>query len=78
MGKWLHNRNPADLIKPRVNKNIEIVADLIKRHKMLQAPVKSEYYGTWYEITIPIGKDHTATLLLSDDAMNEIKRVTEK
>jgi len=39
------------------------------------APSKIELSDEWYELTIGIGKDHTARLLIDDDALRALNAI---
>ena len=58
-----------------INKDTEVITDLVKRHGMAQAPAKMELQGEWFEVLIPIGKNHVAYLYLPDDTIEEIRRM---
>jgi hypothetical protein len=51
---------------------MEKLLNLIKLAKMQRAPYKVERYDTHWSWTIPIGKDHTAEIVMSDEAYNAL------
>jgi hypothetical protein len=69
---WLHGRWPKR--KRHVDRRIELITWLIQNCPIGPAPKKTERHGKWYEIIIPIGKDHVAYLSMSEDAIAEIRR----
>lgn len=40
--------------------------------KLIDAPSKIEYFGKHYEMVIAIGKHHTASLIISEEALNAL------
>jgi len=61
----------------RVNRDIELVTELILRNDTKDAPIRTVRHGKWHECIIPIGKDHVAYLTLPDGAFREIREVWE-
>ena len=62
----------------RVNKDIELITELILRNDAKDAPQKTEYNGKWYQSIIPVGKDHVAYLTFDDDAFQTMRKVWEE
>lgn len=42
-----------------------------------QTPRKREYGGDWVEVTVGIGKDHTAYISMPSDSLEELLKMTE-
>lgn len=57
--------------------HIESVTKLILEFDVASAPKKIQLVDQWYQCIIPIGKNHTAKLLIDDDALEELKRIHE-
>ena len=57
----------------QLNRKIKIK----KGSKLLKAPCKIELVGGHYEIIIGIGKDHTASLIISRDALEALNNGEE-
>jgi len=55
------------LREKRLDKSVEMVTELSLLHQLNPAPVKTERMGKWYEVVIPIGKDHVAYLTMPED-----------
>lgn len=55
----------------KLPKTINIPQGIIAR----LAPSNKAMHGEWYEVLIPIGKDETAYLYLTDDAIAEMKAI---
>jgi hypothetical protein len=41
--------------------------ELVRDEEVFPCPGKTEYYGTWYEFLVPIGKDHIAQIRMSKE-----------
>ena len=52
-------------------KTITIPANIV----LTSAPKNIELYGKWYDLVIGIGNDHTARLLIDDDALRALAMV---
>ena len=61
------------LREKRLDKSVEMVTELSLLHQLNPAPAKTERMGKWYEVVIPIGKDHVAYLTMPEDTLGEIK-----
>ena len=55
---------------------IKRLKDLIINEDMQEAPSKTERYTKHYEWTIAIGKDEVATITMSEEAFEELKKLT--
>jgi hypothetical protein len=62
----------------RVNKDIELITELILRNDAKDAPQKTEYNGKWYQSIIPVGKDHVAYLTFDVDAFQAMRKIWEE
>ena len=62
----------------RVNKDIELLTELILRNDAHDAPTKTERHGKWHECIIPIGNDDVAYLTLTDDAFQVMRKIWEE
>jgi hypothetical protein len=60
-----------------LDKEVEIITDLIQRHGIYTAPAKTGRCGDWFQVVILIGKDHAAYLTLPEDSVDEIRRTWE-
>lgn len=47
---------------------------LLMRNIVQDAPTKVTFYTRHHTITIGIGKDHTATIVLDDDALTKLEK----
>jgi hypothetical protein len=68
----IKQRKPP-LKKKRLPEEVEIVTKLALMFELHDAPVKTERHGKWYEVVIPIGKDHCAYLTMPEDTLEQIK-----
>lgn len=50
--------------------------DLIINDEPLEAPNKREYFTKHYDFIIPIGEDESATITMSKEAFEELKKIT--
>ena len=57
-----------------LGKNIFIPADTV----LTEAPAKIEHYTKHYEVTIGIGPDHTARLIIDEDSVMALRRLEPK
>ena len=57
--------------------HIESVTKLILEFDVADAPRRIELVDKWHQCIIPIGKNHTAQLLIDDEAFEELKRIHE-
>ncbi len=62
----------------RVNRDIELITELILRNDAVVAQKKTIYNGKWYQSTIPVGKDHVAYLTFDDDAFQTMRKIWEE
>lgn len=46
--------------------------------KVVKAPERTERFGVWHQVVLPIGDDHTAFLTMSDDALQALKAQSYK
>jgi len=46
-----------------------------RKTELLSAPRKIELANDWYEVLIPIGNDHTAKLLIDEDAIRALNSI---
>jgi len=53
----------------------KMLYSLIKDENLTEAPAKTELVSTHYEFIIGIGKDHTARIILDEDAYNELLKI---
>jgi len=80
-GEYLKQRRAkgySDPIFPRlrrVNRDIELVTDLVLRNDVHDAPAKTERQGKWYECVIPIDKDHVAYLTIPEDSFRAMQEI---
>lgn len=64
--------------------NIELLAKLINQERVANkgtlhdAPVKTERFGKHYSVLIGIGKDHTAEITLTDDALEALDSIVNE
>lgn len=49
-----------------------LLLSIIHRSVVLDAPKKTEYFTPHKEITVAIGKDNTARIILDNDALDEL------
>ena len=52
--------------------HLDAVSSLILQFDVAPAATKVERFGKHYECLIPIGKDHTAVLVLDDEAFDAL------
>jgi hypothetical protein len=55
--------------------SINELNSIICNHKVSEAPRTMKLVGPWKICTVAIGKDHTATLLIDDDSMEELNNI---
>jgi septal ring factor EnvC (AmiA/AmiB activator) len=55
--------------------SINELNSIICNHKVSEAPHIMKLVGGWKICTIAIGKDHTATLLIDDESLAELKNM---
>jgi hypothetical protein len=58
--------------------DIELLAELIKRNNIHEAPSSTIRYGKHYESLIAIGDNHTAFLTIIDDAYEHLIKEYQK
>ena len=56
---------------------LKCLKDLIRGEDLVEAPKTVEYIGKCYEFIVAIGADETATIILSEEALKELSRITE-
>ena len=56
----------------------ELLAYLIAKNKISEAPSKIELYTEHKEITLGIGNNHVAQLIISKEALEALQMIIEK
>ena len=52
--------------------------DLIINEELVEAPCKTGRFGRHYEFTTAIGKDETASVVMSEEAHTKLRQLTEE
>ena len=63
--------NPQRLIGSCMSNN-DLLRELFKRNGLSSAPTKIELVSSHKECIIGIGKDHTASIIIDENALNEL------
>lgn len=57
-------------------KTIDLLAEIIRREKLSDAPIKTSRSSNHKEVIIGIGNDEVANIIIHDDALIELNKMT--
>lgn len=61
--------------KPSIGgKGVSLLAEITANYAAITAPLRTDRVGTHYEYLIGIGKDHTASITLTEEALEELQK----
>lgn len=59
-------------------KTIDLLAEIIRREKIRDAPIKTSRSSGHKEVIVRIGNDEIANIIIHDDALVELNKMTGK